>query len=150
MALNDLDIFSVMRLRLLPIASSPDMLSFNTEPIVNIGKDELLSCYLNTETPEQRLNQVTVTWLKKDLNGVVYMYESGAPKLKDQAADFKGRTQVFSEAVTTGNASLLLRSVRKSDEGEYTCSLSSSRGGGTVKIYVRTAGRITRPSSFTV
>lgn len=138
-----------MSLCLLPIASSSAVLSSNTKPVGNLGEDVLLSCYLNTETT-QTLSQVTVTWEKKDLTGLVYLYENKAPNLNDQAQEFKGRTQLFLEAVTTGNASLLLRNVRRTDEGEYTCSISSSSGRGKVNIHLRTAGRITRPFSFTV
>ncbi|XP_060945274.1 V-set domain-containing T-cell activation inhibitor 1 [Limanda limanda] len=111
------------------------VLSSNTAPIANLGQDTLLSCYLLKQTA----TKVSVTWEKKGLSGVVYKYNNGAANLQDQNSQFKGRTELFSEALATGNASLLLRKVKHSDEGEYTCSISSSQGGGTVNIHLRTA-----------
>ncbi|XP_035031114.1 V-set domain-containing T-cell activation inhibitor 1 isoform X1 [Hippoglossus stenolepis] len=130
-------IFSAIIILILSLAfsSSSAVLSSNTAPIANLGQDTLLSCYLLTQT----VTKVSVTWEKKDLSGVVYKYKNGAANLQDQNSQFKGRTQLFSEALVTGNASLLLRNVRQSDEGEYTCILSSSHSGGTVNIHLRTA-----------
>ncbi|XP_062258686.1 V-set domain-containing T-cell activation inhibitor 1 [Platichthys flesus] len=116
-------------------SSSSAVLSRNTAPIANLGQDTLLSCYLLTQT----VTKVSVTWEKKGLSGVVYKYKNGAATLQDQSSQFKGRTQLFSEALATGNASLLLRNVKHSDEGEYTCSISSSKSGGTVNIHLQTA-----------
>ncbi|XP_070771383.1 V-set domain-containing T-cell activation inhibitor 1 [Enoplosus armatus] len=119
--------------------SSSEVVSTNTTPIGNLGKDELLSCYLNTVSGQAKLTQMSVTWEKKELSGLVYKYEDGAPDLEDQNSQFKGRTQLFPRALVTGNASLLLRAVRSSDEGEYTCSISSSDAEGEVNIHLRTA-----------
>ncbi|XP_036964542.1 V-set domain-containing T-cell activation inhibitor 1 [Acanthopagrus latus] len=118
--------------------STSSVLSNNKKPIANLRKDQLLSCYFNTGQ-NSVINQVSVTWEKKGLTGVVYKYVNGADALTDQNPQFKARTQVFPDSLARGNGSLLLRAVRRSDEGEYTCSISSSEGKGTANIQLRTA-----------
>lgn len=129
--------------------STSSVVSSNKNPIANLGEDQLLSCYVNAGQ-NSIINQVSVTWEKKGLTGLVYKYADGADDLTDQNPQFKARTQVFPGSLVGGNGSLLLRAVRSSDEGEYTCSISSSEGKGTVNIQLRTAGRMTRLSGFTV
>lgn len=129
--------------------SMSSVVSSNKKPIANLGQDQLLSCYVNAGQ-NSIINQMSVTWEKKGLTGLVYKYANGADDLTDQNQQFKGRTQVFPGSLVGGNGSLLLRTVRSSDEGEYTCSISSSEGKGTVNIQLRTAGRVTSLSGFTV
>ncbi|KAM7406932.1 hypothetical protein PAMA_002909 [Pampus argenteus] len=113
--------------------------SSNRLPVGNLGKDVLLSCYIHTESEQKSFKHVSVTWEKKALSGVVYRYEDGIVDFRNQNSEYKGRTQLFPEALVKGNTSLLLRGVRSSDEGEYTCQVTSSDGGGEVHIYLRTA-----------
>ncbi|XP_017291528.1 V-set domain-containing T-cell activation inhibitor 1 [Kryptolebias marmoratus] len=134
-------IFAALIILILSLAfskSTSTVMSRSTKPVANLGEDKLLSCYVSTEVQQNRLSVVSVIWEKKDL-GLVYVYKDGAPALAGQAPQFKGRAQVFPDAVAAGNASLLLRSVKSGDDGEYTCSISSSAGRGNVNIQLRTA-----------
>lgn len=125
------------------------MQSSNRWPIANLGEDQLLSCFLPTDGEGATLKGVSVTWQKTELAALVYQYKDGAAELADQSPQFRGRTQLFTDDLTKGNTSLLLRDVTGSDDGEYTCTVSSSDGGGTVNIHLRTAGRKTCPPSST-
>lgn len=125
-----------------------EVTSNNMAPVANLGDDALLSCYVDTKSPEAKFRDVSVTWEKAGLT--VYRYRDGAPSLADQDPRFTGRAQLFPSALAAGNASLLLRGVRRSDGGEYTCSISSSGGGGTLTVNLKTAGRTARLSSSPV
>ncbi|XP_034549158.1 V-set domain-containing T-cell activation inhibitor 1 isoform X3 [Notolabrus celidotus] len=145
-------LFSVLIILLLALAfsdSSSEVTSTNTLPIANLGEDIVLSCYLNVKIELAKLREASVTWEKKGLTGVVHRYVDGADELADQNSQFKRRTKVFPEALGTGNASLLLRDVRKSDAGEYTCRMSSSEGKGTVNINLRAAAFTAPKFKFT-
>nr|XP_020472759.1 V-set domain-containing T-cell activation inhibitor 1 [Monopterus albus] len=119
--------------------TSSEVMSSNTMPVANLGDNQLLSCYLNTGSAQTTVKQLTVTWEKNGMTGLVYQYTNGAPDLGNQNSQFQGRTQLFPNGLVTGNASLLLRNVGSSDNGDYTCTISSSDGGGKVNIHLRTA-----------
>ncbi|XP_056146119.1 V-set domain-containing T-cell activation inhibitor 1 [Lampris incognitus] len=84
-------------------------------------------------------SEVSITWEKEGLSGVVYKYRDGFADLDGQSRLFQGRTQLFTEAIASGNASLLLRSVRTLDSGTYSCTVQAPNGGGSVTIHLKTA-----------
>uniref|UniRef100_H3C8I1 Ig-like domain-containing protein n=1 Tax=Tetraodon nigroviridis TaxID=99883 RepID=H3C8I1_TETNG len=104
----------------------------------NLGQDQLLSCQL-VNTVETTFTKVSVTWEKTGMQGFVYQYVNGGSSLGNQNKEFSGRTDIFPDELLKGNVSLLLRSARAEDEGVYTCSADSSKGGGKVNIHLRTA-----------
>lgn len=119
---------------------TPEVTSFNTSPVGNISQDVLLSCILLRKNDQEKTTRVAVTWEKKGLLGFVYRYKDGHPEFSDQNEAFQGRAELFPSRLAEGNASLLLRSVRRTDEGLYTCSIDSSDGGGKINIQLRAAG----------
>ncbi|XP_019715593.1 V-set domain-containing T-cell activation inhibitor 1 isoform X2 [Hippocampus comes] len=118
--------------------------SLNRLPVANLGKDYMLSCFLPPDSEQSTLQEVSVTWRKESLEGVVYRYEDGAESTSEQDSEYSGRVEIFRDVVPKGNASLLLRKVRRSDAGKYTCSLSHSGGSGKVNIILRTAAEASR------
>lgn len=119
-------------------------MSLNAFPIGNIGEDILLSCILHRRNAVQKLTGVSVTWEKKGQLGFVYEYKDRHPEFSNQNEEFQGRTELFPSVLVEGNASLLLRNVRLTDEGTYTCSIDSSDGGGKINLQLRTAGGLSR------
>uniref|UniRef100_A0A8C5I5K1 Ig-like domain-containing protein n=1 Tax=Gouania willdenowi TaxID=441366 RepID=A0A8C5I5K1_GOUWI len=114
----------------------------NVKPIANMGEDEILGCYLYAkENSPDQFTQVSVTWERKGVDGLVYNYEDGAPQLQNQASQYKGRVHLFPEELSNGNGSLMLRSVRRSDEGEYVCNIKSAAHSGKISIHLKTTAQ---------
>ncbi|XP_053733120.1 V-set domain-containing T-cell activation inhibitor 1 [Synchiropus splendidus] len=110
--------------------------SANKTPVGNLGKEQLLSCFLNTDSDQ--INDMSVTWVKTGSTGIVHQYSEGVEDLSDQDSRYIGRTRLFQDSLLQGNGSLLLRGLRRSDEGEYRCSIESSEGSGDITIHLRT------------
>ncbi|KAL0963602.1 hypothetical protein UPYG_G00308470 [Umbra pygmaea] len=114
--------------------------SNDKHPIGNLGEDAVLSCnYLTSTTQMVLASRVSITWEKEGLSEVVYQYDKGTVQLTGQSPRFKDRTQLFLDAIGKGNASLLVRTVRLSDEGVYYCSVSAPSGTGTAVVNFRVA-----------
>uniref|UniRef100_A0A8C6NSM4 Ig-like domain-containing protein n=1 Tax=Nothobranchius furzeri TaxID=105023 RepID=A0A8C6NSM4_NOTFU len=54
----------------------------------------------------------------------VHSYYDGEDQLGRQDQNFRGRTSLFQDQISRGNASLLLRGVQVQDGGRYRCSFS--------------------------
>ncbi|TSV41643.1 V-set domain-containing T-cell activation inhibitor 1 [Bagarius yarrelli] len=102
----------------------------------NLEQDVILDCKFQSKV-SQVFSDVSITWQKDGLTGVVYQYQNNADHLQEQNVQFKNRVKLFKDAITTGNASLLLKTVRMEDEGVYRCSVTASGVMGTVSIHLR-------------
>uniref|UniRef100_A0AAZ1X610 Ig-like domain-containing protein n=1 Tax=Oreochromis aureus TaxID=47969 RepID=A0AAZ1X610_OREAU len=61
-------------------------------------------------------------------NLFVHSFYDGSDQLAVQNQRFRGRTSLFSDQVSSGNASLLLTGVKVQDEGRYKCYTSTENG----------------------
>lgn len=72
--------------------------------------------------------------------GDILIYSVYNDKLQHQDEEYKLRSSVSVEELTTGNASLLLKHVKVQDEGKYVCSANTGHSSKTIfvslKVYV--------------
>ncbi|XP_026074234.1 V-set domain-containing T-cell activation inhibitor 1-like [Carassius auratus] len=105
----------------------------------NLAEDVVLDCRFLSNSGNAQFSDVSITWLKDSLSGVVYEYKKKAAQLQGQNAQFQNRVQLFSDAISMGNASLLLRNVKLEDEGVYRCSVNAPKVSGTTSVNLRVA-----------
>ncbi|KAK7153949.1 hypothetical protein R3I94_007342 [Phoxinus phoxinus] len=105
----------------------------------NLDEDVVLDCRFLSNSGNEKLTDVSITWLKDAVSGVVFEYKNKAAQLQGQNIQFKNRAQLFSDAISTGNASLLLRNVKMEDEGVYRVTVNAPKVSGTTSVNLRVA-----------
>ncbi|XP_043961089.1 programmed cell death 1 ligand 1-like [Gambusia affinis] len=77
----------------------------------------------------QPADQPAVHWTRlAAAESVVHSYYDGRDQVQHQNQNFRGRTSLFVDRVSSGNASLLLTGVKVQDQGRYLCNCSTSAG----------------------
>uniref|UniRef100_A0A3B4BH91 Immunoglobulin V-set domain-containing protein n=1 Tax=Periophthalmus magnuspinnatus TaxID=409849 RepID=A0A3B4BH91_9GOBI len=74
---------------------------------------------------------------------LVHAFQYGTDHLKKQAETFRGRTSLFPEQISRGNASLQLSHVKESDQGSYLCQTFTSNSGAKTWVHLRVKGKNT-------
>ncbi|XP_052421090.1 V-set domain-containing T-cell activation inhibitor 1-like [Carassius gibelio] len=105
----------------------------------NLAEDVVLDCRFLSNSGKEQFSDVSITWLKDSVSGVVYEYKNKAAQLQGQNTEFKNRAQLFSHVISVGNASLLLRNVKLEDERVYRCSVNAPKVSGTTSVNLRVA-----------
>uniref|UniRef100_A0A8B9J8P0 V-set domain containing T cell activation inhibitor 1 n=1 Tax=Astyanax mexicanus TaxID=7994 RepID=A0A8B9J8P0_ASTMX len=106
-------------------------------PVGNLGQDVVLECKFRTKTGGDSSKDVFISWKKDGLRGLVYQYKNNAAQLQEQNSQFQNRVQLFPDAISGGNASLVLRSVRMEDAGVYRCTVGAPGVLSSVSIDLR-------------
>ncbi|XP_039902113.1 CD276 antigen-like isoform X2 [Simochromis diagramma] len=72
---------------------------------------------------------VIIHWFQLSAGNLfVHLFYEGKDQLGLQYQRFRGRTSLFSDQISSGNASLLLTKVEVQDEGRYKCYTSTENG----------------------
>ncbi|XP_049428384.1 butyrophilin-like protein 1 isoform X2 [Epinephelus fuscoguttatus] len=93
--------------------------------VVKEGSDAVLPCSLSTK---ESISAKLFDWRKAaQIDGhrkEVFMYDAGSHynnRRPGQSEEFKGRVFHFKEELKHGNASIIIRSTKVTDSGDYTC-----------------------------
>uniref|UniRef100_A0A8C7RZ98 Ig-like domain-containing protein n=1 Tax=Oncorhynchus mykiss TaxID=8022 RepID=A0A8C7RZ98_ONCMY len=105
------------------------------------GSDITLSCSLSKNL---NLNNLVVNWQRGE-SEVVHSYYHGRDQLERQSVVYKGRTHLFEDQLTVGNASLRLSDVQPSDQGPYTCDVTDEQGSTQEKLQLLVAAPYDEP-----
>ncbi|MBN3322259.1 BT2A2 protein, partial [Atractosteus spatula] len=111
--------------------------------VATVGEDTVLPCYLS---PSISVLDLEIRWFRGDFSKPLFLYLNHRPRLQNQNPFYKGRTDLFPEEFPSGNASLFLKSVRGTDDGQYTCMVKSTNWYEEAVIDVAVRGVGTQPS----
>ncbi|KAK1803646.1 hypothetical protein P4O66_020753 [Electrophorus voltai] len=99
------------------------------------GSDIVLPCSIK---PTMSAVDMEVRWSRQDLGGIlVHHYMNNSDKNDGQMPSYRGRTALFKEELQYGNTSLLLKNVKVSDGGQYTCRVDSAHWSGQVSVLLK-------------
>ncbi|XP_074873154.1 butyrophilin subfamily 1 member A1-like isoform X2 [Carettochelys insculpta] len=88
-----------------------------------VGVEAVLPCHLS---PSMSAETMKVRWFRSSYSSVVHLYSEGQDQYGEQMLEYRGRTELLKDDITSGRVSLRIRNIRPSDDGQYTCLFQSS------------------------
>ncbi|XP_029599881.1 CD276 antigen isoform X2 [Salmo trutta] len=125
------------------ISSVVTTTSLQPREVAAPGSDITLSCSFPS-SKNLNLNNLVVNWQRGE-SVVVHSYYHGRDQLERQSVVYKGRTHLFEDQLTVGNASLRLSGVQLSDQGPYTCDVTDEQGSTQEKLQLLVAAPYDEP-----
>ena len=103
--------------------------------LVQLGANVTLPCSVDSPVP---LHELEVLWTREDSGNLVHLFLQGESRPESQTPEYSGRAEFFTEEISKGNFSLLLRNLTTEDIGLYKCVVHTEDESNetTVKIDV--------------
>uniref|UniRef100_A0A8C3B2F8 Ig-like domain-containing protein n=1 Tax=Cyclopterus lumpus TaxID=8103 RepID=A0A8C3B2F8_CYCLU len=106
------------------------------------------SCILPCSFPPG--GEVVLYWIQVATGNTIHYFYNNQDQVELQDQHFRGRTSLFKDQISRGNASLRLTGVQIQDQGRYRCYTRSPAAQRGSTLNLRSPGppslRLTRPS----
>ncbi|XP_035248187.1 butyrophilin-like protein 1 isoform X2 [Anguilla anguilla] len=101
--------------------------------VVQLRASVTLPCSVDTPLP---LLELEVQWMREDSGTPVHLFQKGESRPESQSPAYRGRAQFFSEEISKGNFSLLLRNFTTEDKGLYKCVVHDKYESSETKVKI--------------
>ncbi|KAJ8247227.1 hypothetical protein COCON_G00234480 [Conger conger] len=101
---------------------------------VQLGASVTLPCSVDTPIP---LHELEVQWMR-DSGSLVHLFLEGESRPESQSPAYSGRAEFFTEEISKGNFSLLLRNVTTEDRGMYKCVVHTEHESNETNVTIDT------------
>ncbi|XP_061118156.1 butyrophilin subfamily 1 member A1-like [Conger conger] len=100
---------------------------------VQLGASVTLPCSVDTPIP---LRELEVLWTREDSGSLVHLFLGGKIRTESQSPAYSGRAEFFTEEISKGNFSLLLRNVTTEDRGMYKCVIHTEQESSETNVTI--------------
>ncbi|XP_039373662.1 butyrophilin subfamily 1 member A1-like isoform X2 [Mauremys reevesii] len=103
----------------------------------SLGGRAVLSCHLS---PRMSAENMEVRWFRSKYSPVVHLYRDGQDQYGEQMLEYRERTELLKDNITTGRISLRIRNIQLSDDGQYKCFFKSNVSYEEALLELQVAG----------
>lgn len=103
-----------------------------------VGSDAELTCRFS---PNASSEHMELLWFRQTRSPAVLLYRAGQEQEGQQMTEYRGRATLVTTGLLDGRATLQIRGVRISDQGEYRCFFKDNDDSEEGAVHLEVAGR---------
>uniref|UniRef100_K7G762 Ig-like domain-containing protein n=1 Tax=Pelodiscus sinensis TaxID=13735 RepID=K7G762_PELSI len=103
----------------------------------SLDGEAVLPCHLS---PSISAENMEVRWFRSQYSAVVHLYRNRQDQYVQQMPEYRGRTELLKDDISSGRISLRIYDVRPSDHGQYTCLVQSRVSSEEALLELQVAG----------
>ncbi|XP_005354992.1 butyrophilin subfamily 1 member A1 [Microtus ochrogaster] len=113
-------LLTFMVLQLPTLDSAPfDVIAPQEAVLALLGSDVELTCRFSPNASAEHMEELR--WFRQTRSPAVLLYRAGQEQEDQQMTEYQGRVTLVTDGLPDGRATLRIRGVRVSDQGEYRC-----------------------------
>ncbi|NP_001163808.1 butyrophilin subfamily 1 member A1 isoform X1 [Rattus norvegicus] len=128
--------FTVLQLPTLDSAAPFNVTAPQESVLAVVGSDAELTCRFS---PNASSEQMELLWFRQTRSPAVLLYRAGQEQEGEQMTEYHGRATLVTARLLDGLATLRIRGVRVSDQGQYRCFLKDNDDSEEAAVHLKVA-----------